>query len=48
VLKAALLEFAIANIRDVDTIFAHGISHPANILNVVFIRPEIDDIATNG
>jgi hypothetical protein len=28
--------------------FAHAISHPANILNVIFIRPESDDIATNG
>jgi hypothetical protein len=48
VLKAALLEFAIADKRIVGTIFAHAISHPVNILNVIFIRPESDDIATNG
>ena len=31
----------------VGPIFAVAISQPANILNVIFIRPESDDIATN-
>ncbi|MGB8448388.1 MAG: hypothetical protein WCE25_01615 [Nitrososphaeraceae archaeon] len=42
------MEFAIADKRVLSTIFADAISHPANILNVIFIRPESDDIATNG
>jgi hypothetical protein len=46
--EGALLEFAIADKRVVGSIFAYAISHPANILNVIFIRPESDDIATNG
>ena len=46
--EGALLEIAIADKRVVGTIFAHAISHPANIINVIFIRPESDDIATNG
>ncbi|MFZ0404225.1 MAG: hypothetical protein WAL79_00230 [Nitrososphaeraceae archaeon] len=43
-----MLEFAIADKSVVGTIFAHAISLPVNILNVIFIRPESDDIATNG